>query len=77
MILPASEPYARITAYFPSGEVIYTNPFARYDATTMTMPQNEAEHSVNILYTLLFNLALVAIIVGVVVTYRKLLKLIR
>lgn len=77
MILPAEEPYARITAYFPSGEVIYTNPFARYDATAMPMPQNEAEHSVNILYTLLFNLTLVAIIVGVVATYCKLLKLIR
>ncbi|MBO5832725.1 MAG: hypothetical protein J6Q95_05475 [Alistipes sp.] len=77
MTLPDNEPYARITAYFPSGEVIYTNPFARYDASKAAMPGGNAEHSVNIMLTLLFNLTITLLIVGVVIAYRKLIKLLR
>jgi uncharacterized membrane protein len=77
MALGVGEPYARITAYFPDGEVIYTNPFARYDASQYDMPQRNNQHSVNILYTLLFNLALLLLVVGVVLAYIKLLKLLR
>lgn len=77
MTLPDNEPYARITAYFPSGEVIYTNPFARYDASKAAMPGGNAEHSVNIMLTLLFNLTIILLIVGVVIAYRKLIKLLR
>ncbi len=77
MTLPDNEPYARITAYFPSGEVIYTNPFARYDASKAAMPGSKAEHSVNIMLTLLFNLTITLLIVGVVIAYRKLIKLLR
>lgn len=75
MKLPCDEPYVRITAYFPSGEVIYTNPFARYDAATMDAPKNDIMYSINIMYTILFNIAIVAIVVGVIIAYRKLLKL--
>ena len=53
-------------------EVIYTNPFARYDASRYDMPQRNEQHSVNILYTLLFNLALLVLVVGVVLAYIKL-----
>ena len=77
MALGVDEPYARITAYFPDGEVIYTNPFARYDASQYDMPQQNDQHSVNILYTLLFNLALLLLVVGVALAYIKLLKLLR
>ena len=35
-----NDPYARITAYFPDGEVIYTNPFARYDASVAQTPSD-------------------------------------
>lgn len=77
MTLPDNEPYARITAYFPTGEVIYTNPFARYDASKAAMPGGNAEHSVNIMLTLLFNLTIILLIVGVVIAYRKLIKLLR
>lgn len=56
-----TDPYARITAHFSEGEVIYTNPFARYDASVQATPYNELSPEVNILLTALFNLLLVAI----------------
>ena len=48
--------YARITSYFPDGEVIYTNPFARYDASASDTPHKAGTHSVNVVLTILFNL---------------------
>lgn len=53
--------YARITAYMPEGEVIYTNPFARYDATLSDSPYNDHPQKINILLTILFNLAVALI----------------
>lgn len=50
--------YARMTAYFPDGEVIYTNPFARYDASVTNGPYTDGTHSVNILLTILYNMLL-------------------
>ena len=56
----ADDSYARLTAWFPDGEVIYTNPFARYDASICSGPFEGPEHSVNILLTILYNLLLLA-----------------
>ena len=56
--LPETEPYARLTAFFPDGAVIYTNPFARYDARVQANPFNNAPQPVNTALTLLFNLLL-------------------
>lgn len=56
-----ADTYARATAYFSEGEVIYTNPFARYDASVQDTPYRELSPEVNILLTVLFNLLLVAI----------------
>ena len=56
--LPENEPYARLTAFFPDGAVIYTNPFARYDARVQPNPFNNAPQPVNTALTLLFNLLL-------------------
>lgn len=56
--LPETEPYARLTAFFPDGAVIYTNPFARYDARVQANPFNNALQPVNTALTLLFNLLL-------------------
>lgn len=53
--------YARATIYFAGGEVIYTNPFARYDASVQATPYRELSPEVNILLTIMFNLLLVAI----------------
>ena len=54
--LPEGEPYARMTAFFPDGAVIYTNPFARYDASAQDSPFDPAPQPVNLPLTLLFNL---------------------
>ena len=59
-----SDPYARIIAYFPDGEVIYTNPFARYDAKSQTSPFDAALPQANIPLTILFNLLLLLILVA-------------
>jgi len=59
--MPADEPYARITAYFPDGEIIYTNAFARYDSGMSDSPYVETEHSISWPLTILFNVAVLAI----------------
>lgn len=54
--------YARFTAYFPGGEVIYSNPFARYDAKKSESPKKAPSHSVNIILTILFNATLLVLL---------------
>lgn len=56
--LKDSDPYARITAYFPDGEVIYSNVFARYDASMADSPFRTPSHTVNITLTIIFNISL-------------------
>lgn len=63
--------YVRITAYFPEGEVIYSNPFARYDASVSDSPYREPMNTVNIPLTVLFNLAVLALCAGVIVLFYK------
>ena len=63
-VLEADEPFARFTAYFPGGEVIYTNPFARYDASVAASPFNNSPQKVNVLLTVLFNLLVLALMAG-------------
>lgn len=63
-VMKPSDTYARITAYFPGGEVIYTNPFARYDASIAPSPFRAASHTVNIPLTILFNLLLLMLCAG-------------
>lgn len=66
--------YARITSYFPDGEVIYTNPFARYDSSVSDTPYKEGSHSVNVVLTLLFNLLILILCAA---TAGLILKIIR
>ncbi len=63
--------YARFTAYFPDGEVIYTNPFARYDARVSDSPIKPATHKVNIILTVLFNLVLTALLTMLAALFYK------
>lgn len=51
-----TDSYARLTAFFPGGEVIYTNPFARYDSSVAESPRRSPSHTVNLPLTILFNL---------------------
>ncbi len=64
--LPETEPYARLTAFFPDGAVLYTNPFARYDAAKGPFPPREPAPPVNGQLTILFNLLLLALTAGAV-----------
>lgn len=66
--------YARITAWFPEGEVIYTNPFARYDASVSETPFDSEPQKVNILMTILYNLLLLTICAGLSVLIYKTIK---
>jgi hypothetical protein len=54
--------HARFTAYLPGGEVIYSNPFARYDAKISDSPKKVPSYSVNIVLTILFNTALLGLL---------------
>ena len=65
------DPYARFTVYFPDGEVIYSNPFARYDASKEESPARKHTHSVNIPLTILFNALLILLFVLLVSTFHK------
>ena len=55
------DPYVRVTAYFPDGEVIYTNPFARYDSSVASTPFSDAKPQVNLFLTIMFNLLLLIV----------------
>ncbi len=63
-VMKASDPYARMTAWFPAGEVIYSNPFARYDASRSSTPYTEPSHTINIPLTVIFNLILLILLIG-------------
>ena len=63
--------YSRFTAYFADGEVIYTNPFARYDASAAPSPFNREPVPVNIPLTALFNFSLLLAAAGVSIALYK------
>ena len=69
-----SDHYARFTAYMPGGEVIYSNPFARYDANTASTPAKAPSHTINIPLTILFNTALAALFVVFAALLYKIVK---
>lgn len=66
--------YARFTAYFPDGEVIYSNPFARYDASAATTPYKEFVHPVNITLTILYNMLLLLVCLSASFIVRRMTK---
>jgi hypothetical protein len=70
-VMKEKDPYARFTVYFPTGEVIFSNPFARYDASKETSPFKDDQFSVNILLTVLFNATLLALLALLVFTFYK------
>lgn len=59
-----NDPYVRISAFFPDGEIIYSNPFARYDASVADSPFREPSHTVNITLTILYNILLFLLCAG-------------
>ena len=71
--MKSEDTYARITAYFPNGEVIYSNPFARYDKSTSNTPFKENCFSINYTLTILFNLALIILLIFSFIALYKLI----
>ena len=64
----AEDPYVRITAYFPGGEVIYSNPFARYHAAPGSVQPHyfsdvftQKRASINIALSSLWNLSVLLV----------------
>ncbi len=70
-----NDPYARITAYFPEGEVIYTNPFARYDASVSDSPFRASSHTVNRSMTIVFNFILLLLCIADIYALYRVIKL--
>jgi hypothetical protein len=62
--MKTTDPYVRVAAYFSDGEVIYTNPFARYDSTLQATPFCDGLAQVNFVLTILFNLLLLLLCVA-------------
>ncbi len=70
-IFMPDDTYARFTVYFPGGEVVYSNPFARYDASKEVSPFRVPSHTVNITLTILFNALLLALLAGLALMFYK------
>ncbi len=61
-VMQPDDSYVRYSAFFNHGVVVYSNVFARYDKTKTETPFRVSPHKVNYLLTVLFNLALVAVV---------------
>lgn len=70
-VMKDDDPYVRFTIYFPTGEVIFSNPFARYDASKATSPVRSNLHTVNVSLTVLFNALLLALLALLVYVFYK------
>ena len=66
--------FARLTAFFPDGAVIYTNPFARYDSALAESPADDTPQRVSIVWTILYNFLLLILFVETLRLWLKLLK---
>lgn len=55
-IIQESDPYIRITSYYPNGVVLYSNAFARY--SDGDSPYRELEHPVNWPLTVIYNIVI-------------------
>lgn len=66
--------FARLTAFFPDGAVIYTNPFARYDSALAESPADDTPQRVSIVWTILYNFLLLLLFIETLRLWLKLLK---
>ena len=67
------DPFARLTAFFPGGEVIYSNPFARCEDPSVP-PFNNAPQRINWVLTVLYNLLVVAAVAALLLALVKLFR---
>ena len=68
------DPYARIVASYPDSLIIMTNAFARYDKATMAAPSDRELCKVNTLATVMYNIAVVAVIVAIIAIYIRIVR---
>ena len=73
-VFAPEDPFARLTAFFPDGAVIYTNPFARYDSALAESPADDMPQRVSIVWTILYNFLLLLLFVETLRLWLKLLK---
>jgi hypothetical protein len=73
--LQEDDSYVRITAFMTGGEVIYSNPFARYDATTADSPYDSMLPEISVPRTILFNATLLLLAILLIAALRKLIRL--
>lgn len=66
-----SHPYCRFTAYMKGGEVVYSNPFARYDSMQSSSPFDAQIPKVDTLLTILFNTAIALLAAAVIALIYK------
>lgn len=66
--------YARVVVSYPDSLIIMTNPFARYDAQTMSSPGDVVFYSRNVVKTVLYNIGVVALVVVLVWLYVKIVR---
>ena len=66
--------YARVVVSYPDSLIIMTNPFARYDAQTMSSPGDVVLYSRNVVKTVLYNIGVVALVVVLVWLYVKIVR---
>ena len=66
--------FARLTAFFPDGAVIYTNPFARYDSALAESPADDTPQRVSLVWTILYNFLLLLLFIETLRLWLKLLK---
>jgi len=71
-IMSEDDPYVRLCAFFEDGAVIYTQPFARYDKSKADSPYRESPHRLNIVLTLIYNMALILIFYGCIMVGARL-----
>lgn len=69
-----SDTYARFTVFFPEGEVIYSNPFARYTAEEGIGAYSAPCKEINLWMTVLFNLLLLLTTAGCIYILYKIFK---
>ena len=70
----ACDPYARIVVSYPDSLIIMTNAFARYDKTSMASPADREFHKTNMLATVFYNIAVVAVIAIILAIYIKIVR---
>jgi hypothetical protein len=73
-VMRKCDPYARIVASYPDSLIIMTNAFARYDKETMASPADRDLHTIDTRATVLYNIAVAAVLIIILTLYITILR---